>query len=121
MIVTEPAHCNCSYSLSVFLYPTLLYFFKKNIFMLFAKEHLAGNYKWASVPEDSLFNGSPTRRLFDRWNGVQVLFIINSFGALSESFSIEEGRKVERLINNDLPQDTKSEMSVYNWLRIGHR
>jgi hypothetical protein len=88
--------------------------------MLFTKEHLAGNYKWATEPGDSLFTGSPTRRLFDRWNGVQVLFIINSFAALSESFSVEEGRKVESLINDHLPQDTRSEMSVYNWLRLGN-
>jgi hypothetical protein len=87
--------------------------------MLFSKEHLAGNYKWISVPGDSLFTGSPTRRLFDRWNGVQVLFIINSFAALSNNFSVEDARKVENLINNHLPQDTKSEVSVYNWLRLG--
>lgn len=87
--------------------------------MLFSKEHLAGNYKWATEPGDYLFTGSPTRRLFDRWNGSQVLFIINSFAALSETFSVEEGRKVESLINNHLPQDTRSEMSVYNWLRLG--
>ena len=88
--------------------------------MLFSKEHLAGNYKWATEPGDSLFTGSPTRRIFDRWNGAQVLFIINSFAALSASFSIEDVRKVESLITNHLPQDTKSEMSVYNWLRLGN-
>ena len=87
--------------------------------MLFSKEHLSGNYKWTTVPGDSLFTGSPTRRLFDRWNGVQVLFIINSFAALSNNFSIEEGKKIENLITNHLPQDTRSEMSVYNWLKMG--
>ena len=87
--------------------------------MLFSKEHLSGNYKWTTVPGDSLFTGSPTRRLFDRWYGVQVLFIINSFAALSNNISIEEGKKIENLITNHLPQDTKSEMSVYNWLKMG--
>jgi hypothetical protein len=85
--------------------------------MLFSKEHLAGNYKWATEPGDLLFTGTPTRRLFDRWNGAQVLFIINSFAALSEAFSLEEGRKIESLINNHLPLHARSEMSVYNWLR----
>jgi hypothetical protein len=86
--------------------------------MLFSKEDLIGNYKWAIEPINSLFKGSPTRRIFDRWNGAQVLFIINAFAALSETFSLEEGRKVETLINNNLPLDTASELSVFNWLRF---
>jgi hypothetical protein len=85
--------------------------------MLFSKEHLTGNYKWTVEPGDSLLTGSPTRRLFDRWNGVQVLFIINCFAASSDSFSVEEGRKIESLINDYLPMESKSEKSVYSWLQ----
>ena len=86
--------------------------------MAFSKEHLAGNYNWATEPGDLLLTGSPSRRLFDRWNGVQVLFIINSIAALSETFSIDEARKVESLIHDRLPLDSRSELSVYNWLRL---
>ncbi len=83
--------------------------------MPFVKEDLAGDhYDWSNA--DS-FNGSPSRRLFDRSNGNQVLFIINSFGSLSERFSIQECRQVEELISAQMPTDIKSEMSVYNWLR----
>ena len=86
--------------------------------MVFSKEHLVGNYNWITEPGDSLLTGSPSRRLFDRWNGVQVLFIINSIAALSENFSLEEARKVENLIHEHLPLDTRSELSVFNWLRL---
>jgi len=86
--------------------------------MAFSKQDLAGNYKWATEPGDHLLTGSPSRRLFDRWNGVQVLFIINSIAALSENFSIEEARKIESLINDRLPLDARSELSVFQWLQL---
>ena len=86
--------------------------------MLFTKDDLIGNYKWGIEPINSLFTGFPTRRIFNRWNGVQVLFIINAFAALSETFSIEEVRKVESLINNFLTLNTSSELTVFNWLRF---
>jgi hypothetical protein len=85
--------------------------------MHFSREHLTGNYKWTVEAGDSLLTGSPTRRLFDRWNGVQVLFIINCLAASSNSFSIEEGRKIESLINDYLPLESRSEKSVYSWLQ----
>jgi hypothetical protein len=85
--------------------------------MIFSKEHLSGNYNWAAGPGDSFLIGSPSRRLFDRWNGVQVLFMINSIAALSETFSLDEARKVESLIHDQLPLDSRSEISVFNWLR----
>lgn len=86
--------------------------------MLFSKEHLTGNYTWTIAPKNSLFTGSPSRRLFDRWNGSQVLFIINALAALSETFSVEQGRKMENLIINSLPINPHSELSVFNWLRL---
>jgi hypothetical protein len=86
--------------------------------MLFLKEHLSGNYQWAIESRNSFFSGSPTRRLFDRLNGFQVLYIINSFGEQSENFSVEEGKKIESLILNHLPLNPFSELSVINWLTL---
>jgi hypothetical protein len=86
--------------------------------MVFLKEHLCGNYQWAVESRNSFFNGSPTRRLFDRLNGFQVLYIINSFGEQSANFSVEEGKKIESLILNHLPLNPFSELSVINWLTL---
>ena len=86
--------------------------------MLFSKENLSGKYQWAMDYKSSLFSGSPTRRLFDRWNGFQVLFMINCVAALSENFSIQEGREVEDLIINGLPLTIQSELTVFSWLRL---
>ena len=86
--------------------------------MLFLKEHLSGNYHWEIESRNSSYNGSPTRRLFDRLNGFQVLYIINSFGEQTENFSVEEGKKIENLLLNHLPLNPFSELSVINWLTL---
>lgn len=81
------------------------------------KEDLSCNhYSWTEKSEHP-FSGHPSRRSFDRFNGDQVLFIINFYGTLSEKFTVEEGREIENLINNHLPLDARSEMAVFNWLR----
>jgi hypothetical protein len=85
--------------------------------MLLSKEDLSGKYEWSTGYKSILFSGSPTRRLFDRWNGFQVLFLINCIAALSENFSLKEGEEVERLIHNGLPLTVQSELTVFSWLR----
>ncbi len=83
--------------------------------MHFFREHLIGDhYTWNS---NASFTGSPSRRLFNRSDGFQVLFIINFLASLSESFTIRDGRKMEEMIQQQLPSDIRSEMSVFNWLR----
>ena len=47
--------------------------------MTFLKEHLTGIYEWNASMDKSVYEGTATRRLFNRWNGTQVLFIINNF------------------------------------------
>ena len=85
--------------------------------MHFQKQDLSEHhYNW-SEPDKNPFTGQPTRRLFDRHNGDQVLFIINFVGALSDDFSIDKGRALEKRIVDELPLDMKSELSVFNWLR----
>ncbi|MEO5563023.1 MAG: hypothetical protein ABIR18_06295 [Chitinophagaceae bacterium] len=84
--------------------------------MPFLKEDLTGShYNWSNTPD--AYTGQPSRRLFDRFNGDQVLFLINFYGSLSEKFTLLEGRKMEELITNQLPLEAKSEITVFNWLR----
>jgi hypothetical protein len=85
--------------------------------MLFLKEHLLSDYEWTNDPGNILFTGFPTRRIFDRSNGYQVLFIINALAPLLMTFSVEEGRQLEDLILTKLPLSTQSEKSVYEWLK----
>jgi hypothetical protein len=85
--------------------------------MLFQKQNLAGtHYEW-NGDSVKLFSGQPSRRLFDRFSGEQVLFIINFYGSLSDRFTLEEGRIIEHQIAHNMPDEIKSEISVFNWLR----
>ena len=84
--------------------------------MLFTKEHLNGYYNWTPENERSVFDGDASRRLFDRFNGNQVLFIINLLLDCCGSLSIDQGKNIENLIMNKLPFGIKSEITAYNWL-----
>ena len=85
--------------------------------MYFLKEHLQnGHYNWLIDTTKSIFIGEPGRRLFDRFNGDQVLFIINYFGKSLGKLSLVEGQKLETLIFTQLPDYAKSELAVFNWL-----
>lgn len=84
--------------------------------MYFQKQDLAGTH-YNPQDEHTQFTGQPTRRMFDRFNGNQVVFIINSFGSLLEKFTLEEAREIELQIATRLPIDIKSEISVFNWIR----
>lgn len=75
-------------------------------------------YSWdAHNNGKGLFSGQPSRRPFDRFNGEQVLFIINFYASLCEQFSPHEGRSIERKLSDNLPLQTQSEISVFNWLK----
>ena len=86
--------------------------------MHFLKHDLVGtDYTWLNEGEENIFVGQPTRRAFNRFNGDQVLFIINFYGSLADQSTIGEGRMIEYDLINHLPIGTQSEISVFNWLR----
>lgn len=86
--------------------------------MIFLKEHLRKqHYNWTVALLHSTANNEPNRKVFDRFNGFQVLFIINYFGKSLGKLTVTEGIKVEELISAQLPLELKSELSVFNWLR----
>jgi hypothetical protein len=85
--------------------------------MHFQKQDLAAtHYHWKDET-DFIYTGQPSRRSFDRFNGNQVLFLINFMGSIPENFTISEGRQIEEEIEKRLPIDLKSEVSVFNWIR----
>ena len=82
--------------------------------MQFLKEHLSTyNYSWIN---ESTFTGDPSRRLFNRYNGNQLLFIINRYASMTEGFTVNSGLRIEDMLMNQLPVDAKSEISVLKWL-----
>lgn len=87
--------------------------------MDFLKEHLAGHhYHWNTSSNGTAFTGMPGRRLFDPFNGLQVLYIINYFGQSIGLLTLEAGRTLEQMMLKQLPEEIKSEVAVFNWLRV---
>ncbi|MBL7740522.1 MAG: hypothetical protein JNK14_14990 [Chitinophagaceae bacterium] len=85
--------------------------------MHFVKENLLQqHYTWSGENRNPVFIGSASRRTFNRFNGEQVLFIINLYAASAALFTIADGQRLEKMILDELPIDTKSELSVLNWL-----
>ena len=84
--------------------------------MLFTKEHLSGLYNWLPESKTSLFEGLPSRRTFDRYNGNQVLFVITSLLERLGNVSIQKGREIEMRIINKLPFDSISELTAVSLL-----
>ena len=85
--------------------------------MQFLKHNLLHNgYSWANTPApEAIF---PSRKLFDRFNGWQIIRLINftNRGFDNEQQVLERGQKIEHLILNKLPLQTCSEVAVCNWL-----
>lgn len=86
--------------------------------MQFQKHHLTGmQYIWSEkTGVDFRGEEAPTRRLFDRFNGDQVLFIINYYSMLAGGISLEKARLIEEKIQVLLPMEARSEISVFNWI-----
>ena len=84
--------------------------------MSFLKVHLTGLYNWTPEQGAQLYEGSPSRRTFDRSNGNQVFFIITLLLERLGNSSIEQGREAESLIINKLPFTSCSELTVFKWL-----
>jgi hypothetical protein len=83
--------------------------------MRLLKEHLSDyNYSWTN---EATFTGEASRRLFNRYNGDQLLFVLNLYASVIEGFTITMGLQIEDRLMNQLPVDAKSEMSVLNWLQ----
>jgi len=76
--------------------------------MLIQKENLKGVYIWNKENVRIPFTGDASRRVFDRYNGDQMLFIINLYGLLSETFSIAKGIETENKIMSYMPLEIKS-------------
>lgn len=88
-----------------------------NIMTFQKHDMLETYYHWRDGAGTLPFEGNPTRRPFDRFNGDQVLFIINFYGSLQDGFGLAECRKLENAICHQLPLSVKSEISVFNWIR----
>ena len=89
--------------------------------MALNKQDLEGtHYSWHTGSHKQLFSGQPSRRIFDRYNGDQVLFLINYYCNLTGQSNITDIRRIEYDIIHHLPENIKSEVSVFHWISSRH-
>lgn len=75
------------------------------------------HYSWTAVPgDDPKVTGKPDSTLFSRKEGYEVLYMINKVLDHQNQTTTKSGQKVEDLIKNELPSDTRSQVNVFNWL-----
>lgn len=84
--------------------------------MRYIKENLVYRYSWPDA-STSGYTGAPSRRWFDPNNGSQLLFIINCFYDSIGLQSPEVGKRLEHLINTQMPLEKMSEITVFKWLQ----
>jgi len=86
--------------------------------MTIAKEHLLiSDYEWHDDNKSTSLSEGATRKRFDRFDGDCVLHIINLFDCSIDNLTIVQAQRIESLIQNELPLEIKSEISVLQWLK----
>jgi hypothetical protein len=84
---------------------------------LLSKADLNYFYNWRPIPDwDSRISGCTDTTLFDRNEGLEVLYLINTF---SEKHGISHkvtGLQIEKLIKETLPVNLRNQIHVMEWL-----
>jgi len=73
------------------------------------------DYEWTE-PIITKLTGSPDRNLFKRYEGHEVLYMINYTCETKGLTSKEDAELIEKLLHESMPFDIKSQNSVYQWL-----
>lgn len=84
---------------------------------LLAKSDLAYKYQWTAGEGDNpKIIGFPDNALLNRDEGYEVLDFINRFAVKHDFKQKNSGLKVEKMIKDHLPGDTRSHKNVEAWL-----
>lgn len=84
---------------------------------LLNRSELKYNYNWKPIPDDDpRLSGLPDKTLFNKKEGHEVLYLINSFAERYSLKKIETGQKIEELIQKELPGNFRCQIHVMEWL-----
>lgn len=72
------------------------------------------DYSWTAIKgDDPKVTGVPDSTLFNRREGYEVLYLINTF----DLRNMNDANKLEKMIRSELPSETRSQINVKKWLR----
>ena len=75
------------------------------------------DYRWSAYPsDDPRITGRPDNTLFNRHEGYEVLYLVNKLAELWDLKVVSSCQKMERMIRQHLPSDTRSQANVQTWI-----
>ena len=76
------------------------------------------DYSWTTIPgDDPRITGSLDATMFSRKEGFEVLYLINKFMEIHDLKNKETCNKIERMLHDHLPSNTRSQENVKDWLK----
>lgn len=85
---------------------------------LLNKSDLKYSYSWTAYGnDDPEITGNPDSTLFNRKEGYEVLYLINKISSIYNLKQKKSGLKLEKMINEDLPSNVRSQENVKIWLK----
>lgn len=75
------------------------------------------DYSWKALPgDDPKISGKPDSTMFSRYEGYEMLYMINKVLEHRDLTSVTSGQKVESIIRIELPSDTRSQENVFKFV-----
>jgi hypothetical protein len=85
---------------------------------LLSRSDLQFSYSWlAMLEDDPKVSGQLDSTPFNRDEGAEVLYLINTFAAEFGLKQKDSGLKIERMIQNNLPASVRTQANVKTWLQ----
>lgn len=83
---------------------------------LLTRSDLKNSYSWTTIGGDNpKITGTPDSTLFNRREGYEVLYLINTFADKHSFKQKASGLKIERMLK-DLPSATRKQTDVVAWI-----
>jgi hypothetical protein len=84
---------------------------------LMKSSDLKYKYAWMAIPaDDPRVTGKKSSTLFNRYEGYEVLSLINRFADENHLQEKDFGNKLEIMIHDHLPKEIRSQGLVKKWL-----
>ncbi|OHU87016.1 MULTISPECIES: hypothetical protein [Pseudoalteromonas] len=75
------------------------------------------DYSWTALPnDDPKITGKPDSTRFSRYEGYEMLYMIDKVLEHRDLTSVRSGQKVESIIRTELPSTTQSQEKVFNFV-----
>ena len=83
------------------------------------KSDLSYEYLWTRYEDDDpKVTGIPDSTLLNRNEGYEVLSFINNYMREHNLSDVADGKKIEKLIRNDVPKKIHSHSNISKWIAL---